>query len=316
MKMPWQQLHPLCLFQSTCKSRQKGEKKGKQCKLWIFFFPGNLWPTWCSCWTMLAIADPPHHYDLQPLTQDRAGRIILLFLVNCSQITPLEAQLWFYNVQLLWVKWGWCFQETGALMECLCSGSSKVFFSFFYLILCWIMEVSILYPSNRGGMKLRSFTITLPVLTFIADLHFGPISRTICHEELFLLGQNWRLVWFFLATEQNWTVLLAILWFFWCWSELPSSFCPSCYELLLVGGVFLANVVWSIVLHAGKIQPTNLELILFSSVSSNTWIYFLQRTQTTSSSAWQTNRSTKKICIIRLSLLFISIFLGHLPPNK
>lgn len=128
--MPWQQLHPLCFFESTFKSRQKVGKRGKQCKLWIFF-PGNLWPAWSSCWTMLAheaaVAEHPPHYDLQSLTQDRAGRIILMLLLNCSQITPLEAQLWFYNVQLPCVKRGWCFQETGALMECLCSGSRKVF---------------------------------------------------------------------------------------------------------------------------------------------------------------------------------------------
>lgn len=78
----------------------------------------------------------------------------------------------------------------------------------------------------------------------------------------------------------------------------------------------LAHVVWSIVLQPGKVQPTNLELILFSSVSFSTLIYFLQRAQTTISSAWQTNSSTKRRRIILLSLLLISIFLGHLPANK
>lgn len=132
---------PSLLSSKHLQKRQKGGKRGKQCKV-RKFLPGNLWPTWCRCWTAVAheaaVAEHPPHCDLQPLTQDRAGRIILMLLVNCSQVTPLEAQLWFYNVQLHCVKWGWCFQETGALVESLCSGSSKV------LSLCWIMEVSVL----------------------------------------------------------------------------------------------------------------------------------------------------------------------------
>lgn len=289
--MPWQQLHPLCFFESTFKSRQKVGKRGKQCKLWIFF-PGNLWPAWSSCWTMLAheaaVAEHPPHYDLQSLTQDRAGRIILMLLLNCSQITPLEAQLWFYNVQLPCVKWGWCFQETGALMECLCSGEQEIFYPCIESWNCLFYIES----AKLGWMRLRRFTITLPVLTLITDLDFGPISRTVCSEELFWLGQNWRPNSFwqicqFFGVDQSSRAASVLLARNSCLLEKPSF------------SLGLANVLSSIVLHAGKVQPTNLEFILFSSEFFNTLICFLQRAQTTISSAWQTNRrSTKKICII------------------
>lgn len=179
----------------------------------------------------------------------------------------------------------------------------------FYPSIEWWNIYFILNPSTWDDMRLRSFTITLPVLTFTTDLHFGPISRKVCIEEYFcqVRTEGWNLFGRF-------AIFFGVEVSFQAAPVLPAV--NSCLLEKSSCSLGLANVVWSIVLHAGKVQPTNLEFILFSSVSFNTLNCFLQRTQTTISSAWQTNRSTKKIYIIWLSLLFISIFLGHLPANK
>lgn len=216
--------YTLCFIQSTCKSRQKGGKRGKQCKLWIFF-------PWKSPTSPTLLLDngglrSSHSWGptaLWPTAINRAGRIILMLLVNCSQITPLEAQLWFYNVQLPCVTWGCCFQETGALMECLCSGSS----SFIPLL---NDGISILYWIHQPGMTWGWGTSPSLYQSWpsLQTYTLAPSAEKL-HWGVFLSGQNWRL-------KSFWQICH---FFFWCWSELPSSSCPSCYELVLVGEVFL-----------------------------------------------------------------------------
>lgn len=200
-----------------------------------------------------------------------------MLLVSCSQIAPL----WFYNVQFHCVKWGWCFQETGALMECLCSGSSKV------LSLCWVMEVPVLNWIHQTGVPWSWGASPSLHQSFITDLHFGPLSRTVWSEELFLSGQNWRLNWVF----GRFAIFLVLI----RASMQLLSFLPwarACWRNLLAA---LAWQMWCDQLSFMQVKFSPLiHLVLFSSGSFNSLTCFLQRTQTTISSAWQTNRNTKR----------------------
>lgn len=211
--MPWQQWHPLCFFQSTRKSCKREEGGENSVNYRFFFLETSDHPG--------AVVGHPHQCDLQPLTQHRAGRIILMLLVNCSQITPLEAQLWFYSMQLLCVKWGWCFQETGALMEC--SGSSKV------LSLCWIMEVSILNWIHQTGLAWSwgaSPSLQQPLPSF-QNYTLAPSAEQSAMRSFFLSGKNWRLncifgrfAIFLVLIRASMQLLSFLLWARACWRSL------------------------------------------------------------------------------------------------
>lgn len=213
---------PSALFKALAKAGKREEREEDSVNYGTFS-----WKSVTSLMLLLDNGGPQSSRSwsptaLWPTGINRAGRIILMLLVNCSQITALEAQLWFYNVQLPCVTWGWCFQETGALMECLCSGSSKV------LSLYWMMEYLFYIESiNLGWHEAEE----LHHHSTSPDLHYRlalwPHQQKSLHWGVFLSGQNWRLksFWqichFFLVLKWASKQLLSfLLWTRACWRSL------------------------------------------------------------------------------------------------
>lgn len=96
-------MHPLCSLQSTCrhhitkagKREQRRETGVKETPFANFVLESSEQPGAVvgQCWPVKEPQLSTYHCDLQPLTQELAGRIVLMLLVNCSWTTLLDAQL-------------------------------------------------------------------------------------------------------------------------------------------------------------------------------------------------------------------------------